>query len=69
MGQVLTAGTGQNPARQAAINAGLPKSIPVHLVNQVCGSGLRSVISGFQTLQLNEAKYVIWSRKYVFSTS
>ncbi len=59
MGQVLTAGTGQNPARQAAINAGLPKSIPAHLVNQVCGSGLRSVISGFQTLQLNEAKYVI----------
>tara|TARA_B100001057_G_scaffold448095_1_gene488132 strand:- start:1287 stop:2414 length:1128 start_codon:yes stop_codon:yes gene_type:complete len=59
MGQVLTAGTGQNPARQAAINAGLPKSIPAHLVNQVCGSGLRSVISGFQTLQLNEAKYII----------
>ena len=59
MGQVLTAGTGQNPARQAAINAGLPKSIPAHLVNQVCGSGLRSVISGYQTLKLNEAKYVI----------
>ena len=59
MGQVLTAGTGQNPARQAAINAGLPKSISAHLVNQVCGSGLRSVISGYQTLQLNEAKYVI----------
>ena len=59
MGQVLTAGAGQNPARQAAINAGLSKSIPAHLVNQVCGSGLRSVISGFQTLKLNEAKYVI----------
>ena len=59
MGQVLTAGTGQNSARQAAINAGLPKSIPAHLVNQVCGSGLRSVISGYQTLKLNEAKYVI----------
>ena len=59
MGQVLTAGTGQNPARQAAINAGLSQSIPAHLVNQVCGSGLRSVISGFQTLKLNEAKYVI----------
>jgi len=59
MGQVLTAGAGQNPARQAAINAGLSKSIPAHLVNQVCGSGLRSVISGFQSLKLNEAKYVI----------
>ena len=59
MGQVLTAGAGQNPARQAAINAGLSKSIPAHLVNQVCGSGLRSVISGFQSLKLNEAKYLI----------
>ena len=59
MGQVLTAGAGQNPARQAAINAGLSKLIPAHLVNQVCGSGLRSVISGFQTLKLDEAKYMI----------
>lgn len=59
LGQVLTAGAGQNPARQASINAGLPKSIPAHLVNQVCGSGLRSVISGFQTIKLNEAKYII----------
>ena len=59
LGQVLTAGSGQNPARQASINAGLSKSIPAHLVNQVCGSGLRSVISGFQTLKLGEAKYVI----------
>ena len=59
MGQVLTAGTGQNPARQAAINAGLSKLVPAHLVNQVCGSGLRSVISGFQTLKLDEAKYMI----------
>ena len=59
MGQVLTAGMGQNPARQASINAGLPKSIPAHIVNQVCGSGLRAVISGYQTLLLEEAKYVI----------
>jgi len=59
MGQVLTAGAGQNPARQAAINAGLSKLIPAHIVNQVCGSGLRSVISGFQTLKLDEAKFVI----------
>ena len=59
LGQVLTAGSGQNPARQASINAGLPKSIPAYLVNQVCGSGLRSVILGFQTIKLNEAKYII----------
>jgi len=59
LGQVLTAGMGQNPARQASINAGLSKSIPAYLVNQVCGSGLRSVISGFQTIKLNEAKYII----------
>ena len=59
MGQVLTAGMGQNPARQASINAGLSKSIPAHIVNQVCGSGLRSVISGYQSLLLEEVKYVI----------
>ena len=50
---------GQNPARQASINAGLSKSVPAHLINQVCGSGLRSVISGFQSIKLNEAKYII----------
>ena len=59
MGQVLTAGLGQNPSRQAAINAGLPKSVPAYLVNQVCGSGLRAVINGFQTIQLNQAKCII----------
>ena len=59
LGQVLTAGTGQNPARQSSINAGIPKSTPAHLVNQVCGSGLRSIISGFHTIKLNEAKFII----------
>ena len=59
LGQVLTAGTGQNPARQASINAGLSKSIPAYIVNQVCGSGLRSVILGFQSIKLNEANYII----------
>ncbi len=59
MGQVLTSATGQNPARQAAINSGLSNLIPAYLVNQVCGSGLRSVISGFQTIKLSEAKYII----------
>ncbi len=59
MGQVLTAGEGQNPARQAAINAGIPISKPAHIVNQVCGSGLRAVISGFQSIKLGEVKNVI----------
>src|SRR4051812_46079489 len=43
MGQVLAAGQGQNPARQAAIAAGLPSEVTAYTVNQVCGSGLRSV--------------------------
>ena len=59
MGQVLTAGAGQNPARQAAINAGIPISKPAYIVNQVCGSGLRAVISGYQSIKLGEAKKVI----------
>ena len=59
MGQVLTAGQGQNPARQAAIKAGIPNTKPAHLVNQVCGSGLRSIISGFQQIILNDANIVV----------
>ena len=59
LGQVLTAGCGQNPARQASINAGLSKSIPAFLINQVCGSGLRSVISGYQSIKLGDAKNII----------
>ena len=59
MGQVLTAGTGQNPARQAAINAGIPISKPAHIVNQVCGSGLRAVISAYQSIKLGEAINII----------
>ena len=59
MGQVLTAGTGQNPARQAAVDAGIPFSKPAHIINQVCGSGLRAVISGYQSIKLNEAEFVI----------
>ena len=59
MGQVLTAGGGQNPARQAAINAGLPVSKPAHIINQVCGSGLRAVVSGYQSIKLGEVKNVI----------
>ena len=59
LGQVLTAGAGQNPARQAAINAGIPISKPAHIINQVCGSGLRAVISGYQSIKLGESKNVI----------
>ena len=59
MGQVLTTGNGQNPARQASINAGIPISKPAYIINQVCGSGLRAVISGFQSIKLGESKYVI----------
>ena len=59
MGQVLSAGGGQNPARQAAINAGIPISKPSHIINQVCGSGLRAVISGYQSIKLGDAKNVI----------
>ncbi len=59
MGQVLTAGNGQNPARQAAINAGIPILKPAHIINQVCGSGLRAVISAFQSIKLGEVRKVI----------
>ena len=59
MGQVLTAGGGQNPARQAAINAGIPVSKPAHIINQVCGSGLRAIISAYQSIKLGESINVI----------
>ena len=59
MGQVLTGGAGQNPARQAAIKAGIPKETPAFVVNQVCGSGIRSVVSGFQSISAEHAKILI----------
>ena len=59
LGQVLTAGQGQNPARQASVNAGIPISKPAHIINQVCGSGLRAIISGYQSIMLNDSKVVI----------
>ena len=58
-GQVLTGGLGQNPARQSAIKAKIPKEIPAFLVNQVCGSGIRSVVSGFQSIFKGDSKIVI----------
>src|SRR5262245_20919594 len=48
MGQILTAGQGQNPARQASVNAGVPVGSPAWGVNQLCGSGLRAVALGYQ---------------------
>jgi len=59
MGQVLTSGLGQNPARQAAIKSGVPKEVPAYIVNQVCGSGIRSVVSGFQSIKSNDSKIII----------
>ena len=59
LGQVLTAGMGQNPARQAAIKSGIPKEKPAYIVNQVCGSGIRSVASGFQSIKSGDSKIVI----------
>ena len=59
MGQVLTGATGQNPARQAAIKSGVPKEKPAYIVNQVCGSGIRSVVSGFQSIISNDAKIIV----------
>ncbi len=59
LGQVLTGSAGQNPARQAAIKAGLPKEIPSYIVNQVCGSGIRSVASGFQSIKSKDSKIII----------
>jgi len=59
MGQVLTSAAGQNPARQASVNAGIPVSKPAHIVNQLCGSGLRAVASAYQSVKLNENNIVI----------
>jgi len=59
LGQVLTAATGMNPARQALLAAGIPDDRTAYLVNQVCGSGLRSVAQGFHAIKLGEANVVV----------
>ncbi len=59
MGHVLTGGAGQNPARQAAIESKLPKEIPSYVVNQVCGSGLRSIASGYHSILSDNSNIVI----------
>jgi acetyl-CoA C-acetyltransferase len=59
MGQILTAGQGQNPARQASIAAGIPVESPAWGVNQLCGSGLRTVALGFQQIRNGDADIVV----------
>jgi acetyl-CoA C-acetyltransferase len=59
MGQVLTGATGQNPARQASINAGLPIEVPAETINQVCGSGLRAVAQGYQAILSGDSEIVV----------
>ena len=59
LGQVLTAGQGQNPARQAAIKAGVPKEATAWGLNQVCGSGLRTIAIGMQQIATGDAKIII----------
>ena len=59
LGQVLTGGTGQNPARQASIESGVPIEKPAYLINQVCGSGIRSVASGFQSIKSGGSQVII----------
>lgn len=59
MGQILTAGTGQNPARQASIGAGVPVESPAWIVNQLCGSGLRSVALGLQQIADGSAPIIV----------
>ncbi|MBX9814326.1 MAG: acetyl-CoA acetyltransferase [Proteobacteria bacterium SG_bin5] len=59
LGQVLTAAQGQNPARQASLAAGIPKEVPAWGVNQVCGSGLRAVALGYQSLMNGDATIIV----------
>src|SRR5476651_2806250 len=59
MGQILTAGQGQNPARQASISAGIPVESPAWGVNQLCGSGLRAVALGYQAILNGDSEIVV----------
>jgi acetyl-CoA C-acetyltransferase len=59
LGQVLTAGVGQNPARQASIHAGIPHTVPAMTINKVCGSGLKAVQLAYQAICLGEASIII----------
>ena len=58
MGQILAAGEGQNPARQAAIGAGIPYEVTAYGINQLCGSGLRTVALGYQAIRGGDSDIV-----------
>jgi len=59
LGHVLQAATGQGPARQAAMGAGIPKETPAWSLNQICGSGLRAVAIGYQQIAMGDAKVIV----------
>jgi acetyl-CoA C-acetyltransferase len=59
LGQILTAAQGQNPGRQAAMKAGIPVETPAYLVNQLCGSGLRAVALGYQSIKNGDASIIV----------
>ena len=59
LGQILTAGAGQNPARQAAMGAGIPHEKTAYQINQLCGSGLRTVALGYQAIKMGDAKIMV----------
>lgn len=59
LGQVLTANAGQNPARQASINAGIPEKVPAWSINHVCGSGLKAIALGYQSILTGQSNIVI----------
>ena len=69
MGQVLTGGCGQNPARQSAIKSGVPVEKPSYLVNQVCGSGLRSIVSAYHSILTDSSKIVVAGGQESMSSS
>jgi len=59
LGQILTGDTGQNPARQASVNAGIPNEVTAYGINQLCGSGLRSVALGYQSIMMGDCEIVL----------
>ncbi len=69
LGQVLTAGSGQNPARQSVIKAGLPNDVPAMTINMVCGSSLKAIMLGAQAIKSGDADVVIAGGQESMSTS
>src|SRR3546814_16726904 len=69
LGQILTAGQGQNPARQAAVEAGIPYERTAHQINQLCGSGLRALAIGSQPVRAGDTRNVACGGKESMSTA